>query len=133
VLHQPITVGSGQAALIDITLRDDTAELDGTVTPLAQQSALNASASDLRQAWVYAVPLPDSSGEFMQIGLASDGKFVNPRMAPGDYRILAFYNDQPQLPYRDAEAMKAYESKGQVVHLTAGQKTTIQVQTILSE
>ena len=133
VLHQPITVGLGQAALIDITLRDDTAELDGTVTPLAQQSALNASASDLRQAWVYAVPLPDSSGEFMQIGLASEGKFVNPRMAPGDYRILAFYNDQRQLPYRDAEAMKAYESKGQVVHLTAGQKTTIQVQTILSE
>lgn len=133
VLRQPITVGSGPAAPIDVTLRDDTAELDGTVTLLAQRSALNASASGPRQAWVYAVPLPDSSGQFTQIGMAEDGKFSNPQMAPGDYRILAFYNDQPQLPYRDAEAMKAYESKGQVVHLTAGQKTTIQVQTILSE
>jgi hypothetical protein len=26
--------------------------------------------------------------------------------------------------------MKAYESKGQVVHLSAGQKTTVQVQII---
>jgi TPP-dependent pyruvate/acetoin dehydrogenase alpha subunit len=54
-------------------------------------------------------------------------------MAPGDYRVLAFSTAQPHLAYRDAEAMKAYESKGPVVHLTAGQKTTVQVETISSE
>lgn len=54
-------------------------------------------------------------------------------MTPGDYRVLAFSTAQPHLPYRDAEAMKAYDSKGAVVHLTAGQKATVQVQTISNE
>lgn len=133
VLHQPLTVGSGPAAPIEVTLRDDTAELDGTVTVLAQQAGLSADAPQPATVWIYAVPLPDSAGQFTQFGVGGDGKFTNPRMAPGDYRILAFHQDHPQLPYRDAEAMKAYESKGQVVHLTGGQKTTVQVQTILNE
>ena len=51
-------------------------------------------------------------------------------MTPGTYRVLAFANQQPNLPYRDAEAMRAYESKGQVVHLPAGQKTSVQLQLI---
>jgi len=48
-------------------------------------------------------------------------------MAPGDYRVLAFSSAQTHLPYRDPEAMKAYESKGPVVHLVAGQKVTVDV------
>jgi hypothetical protein len=48
-------------------------------------------------------------------------------MAPGDYRILAFKTQQLHLPYRDAEAMKAYETRGPVVHLSAGQKVSVQV------
>jgi hypothetical protein len=53
-------------------------------------------------------------------------------VAPGTYRVLAFKNQQPNLPYRDAEAMRAYESKGQVVHLSARQKVNIQLQAIPS-
>jgi hypothetical protein len=53
-------------------------------------------------------------------------------MAPGSYRVLAFANRQPNLPYRDAEAMSAYDTKGQVIHLAAGQKATVQVQLISS-
>ncbi len=53
-------------------------------------------------------------------------------MVPGSYRVLAFKNQQPNLPYRDAEAMRAYETKGQVIHLAAGQKATLQLQTISS-
>jgi hypothetical protein len=52
---------------------------------------------------------------------------MNPMMAPGDYLVLAFSSAQIRLPYRDAEAMKPYQTKGSVVHLTAGQKTTFQV------
>ena len=51
-------------------------------------------------------------------------------MTPGSYRVLAFANQQPNLPFRDAEAMKAYDTNGQVVHLTAGQKTKVQLQMI---
>jgi hypothetical protein len=48
-------------------------------------------------------------------------------LAPGAYRILAFARLQPHLPYRDAEAMKAFEARGPVVHLSAGQKLRIEV------
>jgi hypothetical protein len=51
-------------------------------------------------------------------------------VAPGNYRVLAFKTRQPNLPYRDAEAMKAFDAKGQIVHFSAGQKTTVQLQTI---
>lgn len=133
VLRQPLLVGSGPAAPIEITVRDDVAELDGTVTALAQQTTLEAQAAEPAQVWIYCVPLPDSTGEFAQFGVSGDGKFTSMGMAPGDYRILPFSAPHPRLPYRDPEAMKAYESKGTVVHLGAGQKATVQVQTILGE
>jgi hypothetical protein len=51
-------------------------------------------------------------------------------MAPGTYRVLAFKSRQPNLPYRDPKAMKPYESKGQVVHLSSGEKASVQLQLI---
>jgi hypothetical protein len=128
LLKQPLVVGSGASAPIDVTLRDDGAELEGTISSLAEQNASPSSAGII--AWVACVPLPESTGQFQPIGVGEDGKFTLQMMTPGDYRILAFSKPQPRLPYRDAEAMKPYESKGQVVHLSAGQKTTVQVQII---
>ena len=133
VLRQPLTIRSGPAAPIEVKVRDDVAELEGTITSLAQHSSINDDSAESAQVWVYCVPLLDSSGEFMQFGVSGDGKFSNPRMAPGDYRVLAFSSAQTHLPYRDPEAMKAYESKGAVVHLAAGQKVTVDVPTIASE
>ena len=50
-----------------------------------------------------------------------DEKYVLPLVPPGDYRILAF--DTPQrLEYRNPVVLRTYESKGQVVHIAAGQK-----------
>jgi hypothetical protein len=73
----------------------------------------------------------EGAGLFQQLGASPpDGKFMSDRMTPGSYRVLAFRNSQPHLPYRDAEAMKAYESLGPVVHLSPGQKTTVQVQIV---
>ena len=133
LLRQPLTIGSGPASPIEVTVRDGEAELDGTVTGLTQRSASSEEPAEPVQVWVYCVPLPDSPGEFTEFGVSNDGEFTQLQMAPGDYRVLAFPTPQPRLPYRDAEAMKAYESKGQVVHLAAGQKTTVQVQMISSE
>jgi len=133
VLRQPLTIRSGSAAPIEVKVRDDVAELDGAITALAQHSSLNDDSAEPTQVWVYCVPLSDGSGEFIQFGVSGDGKFSNPRMAPGDYRVLAFSSAQTQLPYRDPEAMKAYESKGPIVHLAAGQKVSVDVPTIASE
>jgi hypothetical protein len=132
LLREPMVVGAGTNPSIEIVLRDDTAEIEGTVTNIAKRASTNANdvANPFLPAWVYCVPLPDSTGQFQQIGVSGEGKFQHETLAPGSYRILAFPTRQPFLPYRDPEAMKVYETKGQVVNLTAGQKTTVEVQVI---
>jgi hypothetical protein len=130
LLHQPFTVSSGSSAPIEITMRDDGGELDGTISSVGQQPS--APESGGARAFVYCVPLPESAGQFQPLVVSEDGTFNAQMMAPGDYRILAFSVQQPNLPYRDAEAMKAYESHGQVVHLSGGQKTTVQLQSVIS-
>jgi hypothetical protein len=136
LLREPMVVGSGSSVPIEITMRDDTAELDGTVAGITAPAITESSSSTFThqppQAWVYCVPAPDSPGQFQQIWASPDGKLNSPAMPPGVYRVLAFANQQPNLPYRDAEAMRAYESKGQVVHLSAGQKASVQLQLIPS-
>jgi hypothetical protein len=130
LLHEALVVAPGSTAPIEVKMRDDTAEIDGTLMGLTAGSAAGAE-PPLTHAYVYCVPLPDSPGEFQQLGVSfPEGKFTSQTMVPGIYRVVAFRNPQSNLPYRDAEAMKAYEVMGQVVHLSPGQKTDVQVQMI---
>jgi hypothetical protein len=132
LLHEPLTVVAGSTGVIDVKMRDDYAELDGTVTGIATESIPTAG-TPASSIYLYCVPLSDGPGQFQQLGTSSlDGTFMSDRMVPGSYRILAFWNPQPRLPYRDPEAMKAYESLGPVVRLSPGQKTTVQVPIISS-
>lgn len=124
VLHQPFMIDSGASAPIEVTLRDDGAELDGTIASPSNDSG--SADSSATRAWVYCVPVPEGSGQFHTMPVSDEGKFMIPMMAPGDYRILAFDRPQFRLPFRDAEAMKPYSSKGLLVHLSAGQKVTVQ-------
>ncbi len=129
LLREPFTVGSGASAPVEVRLRDDFAEVEGTVTGLAEKAAIGSEAPSEGHApmgWVYLIPLPDSSGQFQVLG-TNEGRFTHPNMTPGSYRVLAFPTQRPDLPYRDPEAMKAYESKGPVIQLAAGQKATVQV------
>jgi hypothetical protein len=131
VLHQPLTVSPGSSTPIEITVRDDMAELEGKVAGITPPT-VGSSTMFQRQAWVYCVPLPDSSGQFQQIWVSADGTINTSQMAPSAYHVMAFADQQPNLPFRDPEAMKAYESMGQVVRLSAGQKTSVQLQLIPS-
>jgi len=124
VLHEPVTIGSGATLPIEVLLRDDFAEIDGTVSNLRQQAG---SPSNGAGAWIYFVPT-GSSGQFQQFGASSDGRFANPVVVPGSYRVLTFENQQSELPYRDPVGMKAYETKGQVITVAPGQKTTMELQ-----
>jgi hypothetical protein len=127
-------VAPGANATIEIKMRDDGAELEGTLGNLSAEPSMTGGAAStgmyLPKAWVYCVPLPDSAGQFQQLGVSSDGTFTSQMMTPGEYRVLAFARQQPNLPYRDPEAMRAYESKGPVIHLAAGQKANVQLQLI---
>ncbi len=133
LLHQPLIVGvGGGASPIEITMRDDTAEIDGTVegiTPPAPGPARVPGPGQAR-AHVYCIPVADSSGRFTEIWVRPDGSFVSQGLAPGTYRVLAFDQVQGEIEYRNPEAMRAYDSKGQVVRVVGGQKERVQLQLI---
>jgi hypothetical protein len=136
LLRQPFDVGLGTTAQIDITLRDDNAEIEGSVAGISPMAAPSESLGARRwspSAHIYCVPLPDSPGQFLELSASSDGTFDYQMVAPGTYHVMAFKNRQPELPYRDPEAMKAYDSKGQVVRVSAGEKASLQLQIINSD
>jgi len=140
LLRRPLSVGLGSNLTIDATLRDDGAELSGTAEALqpdpasatspVSESKPSAFASFAgRVAWIYLVPLPESTGQFRQAPV-SNGKFSLPDIAPGSYRVLAFDRPQPSLEYTNSEAMHAFDTKGEVVRLVSGQKENLTVHLI---
>ncbi len=146
--HRPLVVGVGGAASpIEITMRDDTAEISGRIegiAPAPQQgpggaagglsgAAVGAGGPSGRgqsRMHVYCIPLADSSGQFTELWAHSDGTFDSPELAPGAYRVLAFDQAQTEIEYRNPQAMQAYDSKGSVVRLTGGQKERVTLQLI---
>jgi hypothetical protein len=128
LLQHPLTVVAGSSAPIEITIRDDGAGIEGAVEGLGKSSAGDMGpTSYLPAAYLYCVPLPDSTGRFMQVPVMQGGEFNFPGFSPGTYRLLAFRRPQPELEYRDPEAMRAYDSKGLVVRLVAGQKEHVRL------
>jgi hypothetical protein len=128
LLREPLVVVPGASTPIEITMRDDTAELEGTLLGISASPANSGRFSP--QGFIYCVPLPDSPGQFLELPAASDGTFDYRMVAPGVYRVIAFSRQQRDIPYRDPEAMKVYENKGQVVHFAPGQKVTLQLQIV---
>lgn len=124
---EPLTIAAGgSSGPIEITMRDDTASFDGTIdgaslpgsTPFPSRQPL---------ARVYCIP-QDGAGQFAEMTVSSDGKFESPPIPPGTYRILAFKYPQRNIEYRNADAMRAYESQGQIVRLVSGQKEHVKLQ-----
>ncbi len=134
LLRKPLVAGpGGSSSPIEITMRDDTASFDGNIEGANSSIDVlgqSASGSSAPFAYVYCIPLGDSPGQFTQIWVAPDGKFESPQIPPGEYRVLAFSHQRNDLEFRDAEAMRAYESKGVLVSLVAGQKEHLQLQLI---
>jgi len=126
LLREPVVVVPGANTQIDITMRDDNAEIEGTL--LGVPAAPVNSTRSTPPGYVYCLPSLDSPGQFLELSASSDGKFGYQMVAPGIYRVIAFSRPQRDLPYRDAEAMKLYETKGQVVHFVPGQKVSLQLE-----
>ena len=139
--HQPLVVAAGgSTSPIEITMRDDTGEIDGMVEGVATSTSGAASirvemvgsgvsymASSAR---VYCVPLADSSGQFTEVWVSPDGSFSSPPLPPGAYRVLAFDRPQSELEYRNPEVMQSYEARGPVVRLVSGQTEHVRLQLI---
>jgi hypothetical protein len=119
LLRQPLVVGfGGSSSPMEITLRDDGAEVDG-------------QAEEATECHVYFVPLAEDSGQFREANTTREGSFSLAQLPPGTYRVLAFDSPQNDLAFADAEAMRKLESKGQVIHVDAGQKEHLRLKIIL--
>jgi hypothetical protein len=118
LLREPLTVAPGASPdPIEVTVRDDGAQVEGTITSLAQafkESGSNAARSgDIRapspvltirritistsQSFVYFIPTADSDGRFLLTIAGMDGKFQLSQVPPGRYRVLAFHRTKPEL------------------------------------
>ena len=141
LLHHPQVVGQGASPPpIEVTMRDDGAQIDGTVdgvatAPLGTGGATSPLSSVLPRTspYVYCVPLPNSTGQFREIWVSPEGKFSSMQLAPGAYRLLAFDRPHSDLEYRNSEAMRAYDLLGTVVRLASGQKEHLQLHLISTE
>ena len=124
LLTEPLVVAGGSSGPIEITMRDDMAQVEGTIEG-ADASASSGSRAPF--AHVYCVPLPDSPGRFSEVAASADGTFTFLNLPPGVYRVLAFKHAQLSLEFRNPEVIRAYEASGPVVHLTSGGKEHITV------
>ena len=157
--HQPIYVGVGGApSPIEITMRDDTAEISGTVEGVTAASgggtgsafgassttsygfssgnlfgATSYAASGAAGAHLYCIPVADSGGQLTEAWVGPDGNFDAQGLAPGAYRLLAFDRVQQELEFRNPESMRAYDAKGPVVRVAGGQKEHVTLQVIATD
>jgi hypothetical protein len=132
LLRRPLTVGRGETLAVDVTLKDDGAKIAGTIEGLDGSAVAEASGRveapfGEAAAYVYCVPLPDSSGQFRQAQATRDGKFELQQVAPGAYRVMAFAHPQNEMEYHNSETMRAYDAMGQVIRVSAGQKESLRL------
>ncbi len=140
--HAPLVVSSGGASSpIEVTMRDDGAQIEGTVEgmnvslggterPTSPGFAISSPGSYTPFAYVYCVPLPDGGGQFAEVVVSPDGKFTAERLTPGVYHVLAFNRPPVDFEYQNPDTMRAYDAKGQTVRLVAGQKEHLRLQLV---
>jgi hypothetical protein len=142
LLRRPLTVGPVANVVVDVTIRDEGAEISGIVAGMSEPTpggagwVVTAGGRFANESMtgvpphVYLLPLSESTGQFRQVAVGPDGKFDLQQVPPGAYRVLAFDNSQAELEYYTSEAMRAYDGKGQVVRLGAGQKEKLTLRLI---
>ena len=130
--RQPLVVGmGGSSSPIEVTLRDDGAEVTGTVEDPTKTDRRPGQTFDFStQYHVFFVPVGESAGQFRQTIGGPDGSFTQEQLPPGAYRVLAFDRAQEDLAYANEEALRKFDSKAQVIHVTAGQKERLRLKVI---
>lgn len=114
LLNEDLTVTEGgQPAPIEITLRDDAGAVTGTVTGVAQESAVSVLLVQARGKKNYVEPLQRVTSNFGFTGVA-----------PGDYAVVAIDHGE-QLEYSNPEVLNPYLSGAQQIHVPARGTVTV--------
>jgi hypothetical protein len=135
LLKQPLVVGMGGAVPpVEITLRDDGAEVSGTVEAAAGANAEAGENGDAQRLYVvYLVPMGHEGWQQPQVAMAFNGAFQVPNVPPGEYLALAYENAQPEQdipPFGDEEFLKRVEEMGQRIQVEAGEKVNVNLKVI---
>ena len=132
LLHNLLVVGlAGTSAPIEITLRDDTAWLDGTVS--VDESSDGGQGAYRPNLFIFCIPIGNDNAGIVQTAGVVDGKFALQNLAPGRYLVLAYRTFTPQLEYRNEEILREYESKGTMVTLEPGKKAQVTVSKVMGD
>lgn len=113
LLRRSLLVGDGGTSdPIDIVVRDDSAVVSGVVDLAGHSSSRGLS--------ILMVEI--DGGQISRGYVQADLKFNIANVAPGTYRMFAVdARDFFRLPYRDAAAMRRYDSLATTVTVSAGQ------------
>ena len=131
VMKQPLVVGNGGAVSpIEITLRGDGAEVSGTVEEEDASGNSQQSENDAKTRFVYLLPTGEGIAQMKQAPTSRDGAFRIEQVPPGDYLAVAFEEPQQDLSYGSEEALRGLVTKGQKIHVEAGQKLSLKVKVI---
>jgi hypothetical protein len=126
LLKQPLVVGLGGAVPpIEVTLRDDAAEVSGTVEgSAAAQGNTRVDATDPNHYWTMLLLPVERWGSHPIWFRTRDGNFILGPLAPGDYLVAAYDETRGNVPFGEEEFLKGLEEKGQKFHVEAGDKVT---------
>ncbi len=131
LVKQPLVVGLGASVPpIEITLRDDGAEVTATLDQAPNPELPRVSFRNGQTPMLYLIPTdPDRKQGVLQVPEWNGSSTLN-NVPPGDYLAVVFDQQQPNLPTGDPEFVKSLEGKAQTVHLEAGQKVNLKLKVI---
>jgi hypothetical protein len=130
LMHEPLVVGLGAAVPpIEITVRDDGAEVDGTVNESSGGDANSSQNQDTQNPRMVYL-LPAAGAQPRVIFSRANGKFAFTQVPPGDYLVLAFTEQQRDLENTNDAVTQKLQDQGQVLHLEAGQKVNVTLNVI---
>jgi hypothetical protein len=132
LMRDPLTIAAaGSGCPIEVTLRDDSASVTGTIaTGALPQSPQNST--DAGIIFIMGIPLDQPESYPVQSAVMGQGQFRLGAVPPGRYLFVAsqrdiFQNMFQDLEYRNPDVLRDLTAKGAVVTLSAGQKANIQV------
>lgn len=131
VMKQPLVVGlGGEVAPIEVTLRDDGAEVSGTVEGMNAGGTARETAQGSPTSFICLVPIGQDKRQPPMMMPAWNGRFQFMQVPPGEYLLLRYEEDQLDLPYGEEEFVKQMEGKGQRIRAEAGEKVSVKVNLI---
>lgn len=131
LMREPLVVGPGSSAQpIEITLRNDTGEIDCTVNTLSADEPGNAATGGLMNpAIVYAIPAESNPVPLPRAGVMPGTPARIANLAPGTYRVIAV-DGLRNLDAADAAELAKLAGQGKTVTVGPGGAVNVQLDLI---